>query len=956
MPPRKRLPGYLFKLILLVIVTAGLITLFYRLYDNYRPVITSIPILKPDSRLVILGQGFGAQQGNSQLKLTNGQVLAVSAWSDTRLESSLPVGLQNGSVIVERTTWLGLRPSTPHDFITQAAGLPSQPYGYQAPVQEDSPWPTFRRDTRNSAYSPIKASYQGDKPWTFRTGKGIFSSPIIDAQGVIYVGSADHYFYALNPDGSLKWKYETGEIIDSSGALGRYDPVKQYQPLTFVSGDGKLYHFRADGDMPVEARKQWVFEAEIRPEASYNRWFEGNVAISPDGTFYAGNTNFLYYAITPDGQRKWTYPTTSNNWSMTAFGEDGTMYWGSNDTYIRAVSPSGKELWRSMTLGFIAASAAVGTDGTVYIGSFDSNLYALNPLDGQVKWKFPTNDHIYASAALGQDSQGQTNSIYIASADGSVYALDVQGKQRWRYDTGDAIRSSVSVGLDEKGQEVLYFGCGNGKLYALNGADGSLRWAYDTTPDDVELRDRNDLNASPALGKTGLVIGGEHGDVVYMPYDYCLKQSDPRCTTHSNELPSDAISLLYVTPGGNTLTSFPQELPVSTFITLRLSVRQKGQTVNAFVCNSPLGCPADAVQVSFEPSLPFTVDHSADGRYLYIRPSGFFQPGAAYKLAVKGRYYSGGYRLGNLTLGGSESGRFEGQFNFQTAPAGAVQPSLQVGTDKTSALEWTRLAAPLPPMLPSLNQIGFDYMDWLLGTVAFTPPDAQNHGRVIFWAVGARKDPQGRLVADPASDFTLPLSGEYQNDSLVFANQAFKMPITGINIPFNRFELRGQLGKDGIMQSPSAFADTEVLSIPTFGPYLMVAGLANNVYQKMLVAGTYVTRPYEGPANLAPQGVSLEEMTFTAPQSGKAGQVQARFKTSASIQPSEHRLGLLLVDPNKMEAIGLDYRGSLKSSAADTAAPNVSLEIPANTKLPAKVRVYVLWDVYPLTSEEFNTR
>ena len=36
---------------------------------------------------------------------------------------------------------------------------------------------------------------------------------------------------------------------------------------------------------------------------------------------------------------------------------------------------------------------------------------------------------------------------------------------------------------------------------------------------------------------------------------------------------------------------------------------------------------------------------------------------------------------------------------------------------KRQAFEWTRLAAPLPPMLPSLNQIGFDYLDWIVGTV-----------------------------------------------------------------------------------------------------------------------------------------------------------------------------------------------------------------------------------------------
>ena len=58
-----------------------------------------------------------------------------------------------------------------------APGLPSAPYGYETPVQPDAPWPLFRRDRRNTGASPLPADYRGDWPWSFRTGKGIFSTP-----------------------------------------------------------------------------------------------------------------------------------------------------------------------------------------------------------------------------------------------------------------------------------------------------------------------------------------------------------------------------------------------------------------------------------------------------------------------------------------------------------------------------------------------------------------------------------------------------------------------------------------------------------------------------------------------------------------------------------------------------------------------------------------------------------
>ncbi|HMD89706.1 MAG TPA: PQQ-binding-like beta-propeller repeat protein, partial [Anaerolineaceae bacterium] len=799
--------------------------------DNVTPQITSIPLLTiGQTNVQIIGYNFGAQPDKIWLSNIEGsthQAVDILSWQNDQITIQLPAGVSSGNLQVEQNTPIGTRFSNIHEFITLRPRS-DQTRTDQTPTQPGSPWPTFRRDSRNTGWSPIVGAYDGGQPWYFKTERGIFSTPIIDAIGNIYFGSADHYFYALDPAGNLKWKYETGEIIDSAGTLFDAAPGSQEAPLVFISGDGAMYGFKLDDGINNPAdRLIWKYEAKLKPGISFNRWFEGNVGVGPDGTLYAGNTNFTYYAISPTGQLKWTYPTGSNNWSLAAFGNDGTIYWGSLDTFIRAVSPSGNELWRVRTLGFIAASAAVGSDNTVYIGSFDSNLYALDPATGKVRWKFPTLDHIYSSTALGQDSQGNTNAIYFGSADGTLYAVKPDGSLIWRYDTGDPIRSSPVIGQvhdqttngTQKTSAVVYFGCGNGKLYALNASDGSLRWAYDTTPDNPELQDRNDLNGSPALGQHGIYIGGESGSLVFVPYDYCLHTSDPRCATSNSDLPGrlsqnsggkNQVGLFYVTPGGNTQAQFPAMLSSAAMITLRLVDVKDGHTQNAFVCNYPLGCPASDLQIAFNPALTFTADHSADGHYIYIRPVGFLAADTSYTLTVKGRYYSGGYRLGNLTLFGSPEGNFDHSFQFKTGAPTAKQPPLNVGTGETSALEWTRLAAPLPPMLPSLNQIGFDYIDWVVGTILKTPPNNQNQGKIVLWAVGAKHNSEGMLVADPASVISLPLSGSYQNDSLLLSNKNFKMAITGINIPFNLFELRGQLGQDGIMQpGASAFADTQ---------------------------------------------------------------------------------------------------------------------------------------------------
>ena len=61
----------------------------------------------------------------------------------------------------------------------------------------------------------------GVQAWSFDTpGAIINSSPAIDVNGVIYFGSWDNHVYAVNPDGTLKYKFLTGGDVWSSPAIG----------------------------------------------------------------------------------------------------------------------------------------------------------------------------------------------------------------------------------------------------------------------------------------------------------------------------------------------------------------------------------------------------------------------------------------------------------------------------------------------------------------------------------------------------------------------------------------------------------------------------------------------------------------------------------------------------------------------------------------------------------------
>jgi len=63
----------------------------------------------------------------------------------------------------------------------------------------------------------------------------ITSAPAVSKEGTIYIGSNNNYLYALNPDGTLRWKFETGDGIFASPRISRDGTV-------YVgSWDGCLY-------------------------------------------------------------------------------------------------------------------------------------------------------------------------------------------------------------------------------------------------------------------------------------------------------------------------------------------------------------------------------------------------------------------------------------------------------------------------------------------------------------------------------------------------------------------------------------------------------------------------------------------------------------------------------------------------------------------------------------------
>ena len=216
-------------------------------------------------------------------------------------------------------------------------------YSYDVPVQRTRPGRRCAATAATPGTSPIRARYDGGRPWRFRTGRGIFSTPVIGGDGTVYVGSADHDFYALRPDGRLRWKLHTGGIIDAAAAIGAYDRRRKTLPITIGSGDEHLYHLRGDGRRLSRAR-QGDLELRARPcrPRSASRSSTGGRATSRSAptrpstpaTPAAAPTRSTRVEPSAGSIR----PATRSGRPRPS-GPAGSTYWGSVDLHAFALEP-----------------------------------------------------------------------------------------------------------------------------------------------------------------------------------------------------------------------------------------------------------------------------------------------------------------------------------------------------------------------------------------------------------------------------------------------------------------------------------------------------------------------------------------------------------------------------------------------------------------------------------------
>jgi len=437
----------------------------------------------------------------------------------------------------------------------------------------DSPWPTFHGDSQRTGLSPYDTSHvDGTLLWTFETGSGIEASPTIGEDGTIYFGAMDGYVYAINKDGTLKWKTKIG--TPQIKGYGGHSHLSSVTSTPAIDKDGNIYVTSRDQyifALDSQGSIKWKFQINLTPD----HW--GSALIGPDGTIYINasppDENFyevdetIYirdnppkgglYALNPDGTLKWHYTVDFRMFNSPTMDKDGNIYIAVLTDYYKnnliALNPDGTVKWDVLLTQPVESSPTVGENGVIYLGSFDqagktAGLFAVT--EEGILWHHEVGGkEVLSTPAIAKDG-----TIHVGSMTSKVFAINPDGTRKWEFDTGgNTIESSTAIGADG----TLYFGGnptgpGEPNIFALN-PDGTVKWTYTT-----ELH--TSIMASPAIGSDGTVYIGAFDGNLYAfgePETSTTSESEPtESSTETISEPASKVSpIVIIIIIGSTVTA-----------------------------------------------------------------------------------------------------------------------------------------------------------------------------------------------------------------------------------------------------------------------------------------------------------------------------------------------------------------------------------------------------------------
>ena len=346
-----------------------------------------------------------------------------------------------------------------------------------APVSD---WPLFRGDSAMTGVARTTLSAEPTLAWQF-SAEGDFEATAAIADGVVFVGSLDGFFYAIDLEtGELRWKLEVGEEIKGSASV--------HEGVVYFGDEMGFFH-AVDA---ASGKEIWQYETLAGIISGAN--FDG------DRLLFGSYDNSLYCLNRADGSLAWQVETEGYVHGTPAI-VDGVTTVSGCDGYFWLINVEDGSVVTKIDLHGQAASSPAIVNGRAYVGTYENRVVALDLELQQPVWmyehpkrKFP----YYASAA----TDGEI--VVIGGRDKIVHGIDPEnGEPMWTYPAGARIDASAVIVEDR-----AFLATTRGEVLALDLATGEKSWSFETG---------SAFTASPSVASGRLVIPSLDGDV------YCFQ-------------------------------------------------------------------------------------------------------------------------------------------------------------------------------------------------------------------------------------------------------------------------------------------------------------------------------------------------------------------------------------------------------------------------------------------------
>lgn len=289
-------------------------------------------------------------------------------------------------------------------------------------AQPTASWPIYRSDASLSGRAKVDGPVIPDLFWVKNIGAEKIESPVVNVEGtIIFASRGDKYVYALNTDGSEKWRF-SHKLPNGSNEIFSHPPT-----------------------------------------------------LGSDGTIYAGTEEGGFFAINPNGSLKWRVSVGGYVGIAPNFDNNGNLYLACDDAQLYVFNPAGNLLCIGSLDGLKPSNTPViVSNARIYVPAGNSIFVFNSSCERIARWIFPSLEEV---AWVVGNSTG--NTLYVGSLTKSaVIAIEAQtGKQVWSYSYDARFGRPSQPALGPDG--TIYFaGFDAGLLVALN-PDGKEKWTHD---------------------------------------------------------------------------------------------------------------------------------------------------------------------------------------------------------------------------------------------------------------------------------------------------------------------------------------------------------------------------------------------------------------------------------------------------------------------------------------------